>query len=66
MGWGVTNRWQIAVEPVLPILIDIIDIADTAADLFNTLITNAIDSLISGLPSGRRISSTRSSGESMT
>jgi hypothetical protein len=50
VGSGVTNRWQIAVEPVLPILIDIIDLADTASNLFQTLITNAIDSLISGLP----------------
>jgi hypothetical protein len=50
VGSGTYNRWQIAVEPVLPILIDIVDIADTAADLFHTLITNAIDSLISGLP----------------
>ncbi|MGH9920844.1 MAG: hypothetical protein ACRD6W_18490, partial [Nitrososphaerales archaeon] len=50
VGSGVTNRWEIAVEPTLPILIDIVDLADTAADLFNTLITNAIDSLISGLP----------------
>ncbi len=50
VGSGVTNRWQIAVEPVLPILIDIIDLADAASSLFQTLITNAIDSLISGLP----------------
>jgi hypothetical protein len=35
---------------VLPILFEIIDLADTAGDLFNMLITNAIDSLISGLP----------------
>lgn len=50
VGSGVTNRWQVAVEPVLPILIDIVDLADTAGDLFNTLVTGAIDSLISGLP----------------
>lgn len=50
VGSGVTNRWQIAVEPTLPILIDIIDLADTVGDLFNTLVTNAIDGLISGLP----------------
>ncbi len=51
VGTGEPNQWQIAVEPTLPILLDIVDIADTAADLFTTLITNSIDSLISGLPS---------------
>jgi hypothetical protein len=50
VGSGVTNRWQIAVEPTLPILLDIIDLADTAGDLFQSLIVDAIDNLISGLP----------------
>jgi hypothetical protein len=50
VGSGVPNQWQIAVEPDLPILLDVVDIADTAGDLFNTLVTNAIDSVISGLP----------------
>ena len=50
VGSGVPNQWQIAVEPDLPILLDIVDIADTVGDLFNTLVTNSIDALISGLP----------------
>jgi hypothetical protein len=50
VGSGVPNRWQIAVEPSLPLSLEIIDIADTVADLFNTLIVGAIDSLISSLP----------------
>jgi hypothetical protein len=50
VGSGVPNRWQIAVEPSLPLSLEIIDIADTVGDLFNTLIVGAIDSLISSLP----------------
>jgi hypothetical protein len=50
IGSGVPNQWQIAAMPTLPIYLEIIDIADTAADLFQTLIVNSIDSLISGLP----------------
>lgn len=34
----------------LPIDLDIIDIADTAGDLFHNLIVNAIDNLTSGFP----------------
>ncbi|MEO9296011.1 MAG: hypothetical protein ABI347_10495 [Nitrososphaera sp.] len=50
VGSGVPNRWEIAMVPTLPIDLDIIDIADTAGDLFHNLIVNAIDGLISGLP----------------
>lgn len=50
VGSGVPNRWQIAMVPTLPIDLDIIDIADTAGDLFHNLIVNAIDNLMSGFP----------------
>jgi hypothetical protein len=50
VGSGTYNRWQIAVEPTLPIYLEIVDIADTAGDLFQSLIVDAIDNLISGLP----------------
>lgn len=49
VGSGVPNRWQITLVPTLPILLDIIDIADTVGDLFHNLITNAIDNLLNAL-----------------
>jgi hypothetical protein len=45
----VPNRWQIALVPTLPIDLDIIDIADTAGDLFHNLIVEAIDDLLASL-----------------
>ena len=50
VGSGVPNRWEIAIEPTLPIDLDIIDLSDTVGDIFQNLITDSIDSLISGLP----------------
>ncbi|MGI0006058.1 MAG: hypothetical protein ACREAO_02960 [Nitrososphaera sp.] len=50
VGSGTYNRWEIAMMPTLPIDLDIIDIADTAGDLFHNLIVNAIDNLMSGFP----------------
>jgi hypothetical protein len=50
IGSGVSNQWQIAAMPTLPFYLEVIDIADTAADLFQTLVVNAIDALISPLP----------------
>ncbi|MCL5068856.1 MAG: hypothetical protein M1368_10975, partial [Thaumarchaeota archaeon] len=54
VGSGVPNRWQIAMEPTLPIDIDIIDIADTVEDLFHNLIVSAIDNLLSLAPDWAR------------
>ncbi|WP_148699569.1 hypothetical protein [Candidatus Nitrososphaera evergladensis] len=46
---GLSNRWQITLVPTLPIDLDIIDIADTAGDLFHNLIVDAIDNLLGSL-----------------
>ena len=50
IGSGVTNRWQIVIVPEMPIDLQIIDIADTVADLFKNLFDAAIDGLLGGLP----------------
>lgn len=50
IGSGVTNRWQIVIVPEMPIDLQIIDIADTAGDLFKNLFDAAIDGLLGGIP----------------
>ncbi len=49
VGSGVPNRWQIAMVPTLPIDLDIIDIADTAGDLFRNLIADSILNVLDAL-----------------
>jgi len=49
VGSGTYNRWQIVVVPELPIYLEVIDIADTVADLFKNLVQGAIDDLLSSL-----------------
>lgn len=49
VGSGTYNRWQIVVVPTLPLYLDIIDIADTVADLFKNLVQGAIDNLLNSL-----------------
>lgn len=49
VGTGVPNRWQIVVVPTLPFDLDIIDIADTVADLFRVFVQGAIDDLLYSL-----------------
>lgn len=48
IGSGVPNQWQIAMTPTLPIDVDIIDIADTAGDLFDRF-ANELEDI--GIPS---------------
>ena len=50
IGLGVTNRWQIVIVPEMPIDLQIIDIADSAGDLFKNLFDAAIDGLLGGIP----------------
>ncbi len=49
IGSGVPNRWQVAMVPTLPIDLDIIDIADTAGDLFRDLIADSILDVLDAL-----------------
>ena len=46
---GLSNRWQLTLVPTLPIDLDIIDIADSAGDLFHNLIVGAIEDLLDSL-----------------
>ncbi|HIH02527.1 MAG TPA: hypothetical protein HA263_01315 [Methanoregulaceae archaeon] len=47
VGSGTHNRWQIVAVPTLPLDLDIIDIADTVGDLFENLLADRIESLLS-------------------
>jgi hypothetical protein len=47
---GLPNRWQIVIVPTLPFDLDIIDIADTVADLVTNAVNTAIDVLLAPLP----------------
>jgi hypothetical protein len=49
VGSGTYNRWQIVVVPTLPLDLDIIDIADTAGDLFRNFVQGAIDNFLNSL-----------------
>lgn len=51
---GLPNRWQIVIVPTLPFDLDIIDIADTVADLVTNAVNAAIDLLLAPLPDWAR------------
>ena len=47
---GIPNKWQVFLDPVTPVDVDVFDIADMVGDLLENAVQNAINDLLSFLP----------------